>query len=437
MLDNGLRRELSLRDLVFFNIAAVIGIRWLAAAAHAGPGSITLWILAAVLFFVPCAFVVDRLSRNRPDEGGLYLWTKDAFGGWHGFLCGYCYWLNNLFYFPSLVIAGVAMAVSLAGPEYAPLSENRLFVTTVSIAAIALVTFANILGFGVAKWIGNIGGIATYAACAILLVTGVAVWIANGPRTQLDIVPKLDPSKLNFWPQIAFAFGGLELGAILGGEIRDAARTIRRAAWIAGGAIAAFYVLGTLAMLVIVPSGQVSEVTGLTQAGQEASRLLGTPLPGVLLGLFVTLGVAGQLGAWMGGSARLPLVLGMDHYLPARFARLDPRWGTPVFALVLQAAFCVAVLLAMMSGESLRAGYQLLVDMAVITYFIPFAYLFLAGWRAGMRLAAVCGLFVTAVAIGFSFVPPPATASIWWFEAKLAGGTALMIGLARLWFQSR
>ena len=105
-----LRRELGLRDLVLFNIAAVIGIRWLAAAAHTGPVSITLWLLAAGFFFIPSTLAVATLSARFPEEGGIYVWTKQGFGDWHGFLCGWCYWLSNLFYFPNLLLAGVDMA---------------------------------------------------------------------------------------------------------------------------------------------------------------------------------------------------------------------------------------------------------------------------------------------------------------------------------------
>ena len=105
-----LRREIGLWDLVLFNIAAVVGIRWLAAAAQAGSGSITLWLVAAALFFVPSALAVATLSARFPKEGGIYVWTKEGFGDWHGFLCGWCYWLSNLFYFPNLLLAGIGMA---------------------------------------------------------------------------------------------------------------------------------------------------------------------------------------------------------------------------------------------------------------------------------------------------------------------------------------
>ena len=126
-----LRRELGLRDVVLLNVAAVVGIRWLAAAAHTGPGSITLWLLAALLFFMPSALCVAALSRRFPEEGGIYVWTRHGFGDWHGFLCGWCYWVSNLFYFPGLLLAGVGMAASALG-----FAESRIWLVAISLAAL-------------------------------------------------------------------------------------------------------------------------------------------------------------------------------------------------------------------------------------------------------------------------------------------------------------
>src|SRR5437899_1916137 len=88
----GLRRELGFRDLILYSLAGVVGTRWIATAAHAGPGSVTLWALAAASFFIPSAFAIARLSARFPEEGGLYIWTKRCFGEWHGFLCCWLYW---------------------------------------------------------------------------------------------------------------------------------------------------------------------------------------------------------------------------------------------------------------------------------------------------------------------------------------------------------
>ncbi len=435
MLHPALRRELGLRDLVLLNFAAVAGIRWLAAAAHAGPGSITLWLLAALFFFVPSALAVAGLSSKYPDEGGLYVWTRESFGDWHAFLCGWCYWLNNLFFLPSLLMAGVGMAAYAMGPGYSHLAENRWYVIPTALLVLWAAFFANVVGMKTGKWASNLGGAATYAAGGLLILAGAAAFLRQGSATPLDIRPEWNWEKMNFWSQIAFAFGGLELGAVLGGEIRDPGRTIRRAAWISGLSASGFYIVGTLAVLVLLPAEGISILTGLVQAGESAAQSFGAGWLSPLFALLVTAGIAGQVCAWLGGCARLPLVIGMDRHLPVSFARLHPRWQTPHVSLVAQGVACTVFLVVSQLGETVRAGYQILVDMAVITYFIPFLYIFLAAYRFGQRASGACGALVTAAAILLSLVPPAGVASPWLFELKLLGGTAVLILAGRMGFR--
>jgi amino acid transporter len=112
-----LRRVMGFWDVLLFCIATVLGPRWIAAAARNGQSSISLWILAAVLFFVPTAFVVVELSTRFPEEGGLYVWTKMAFGDFHGFVAGWTYWIYTIFYFPGLLLASAAMTPTSAAAE--------------------------------------------------------------------------------------------------------------------------------------------------------------------------------------------------------------------------------------------------------------------------------------------------------------------------------
>ncbi len=122
-----LRRVMGFWDVLLFNIATVLGPRWIAAAAHNGQSSISLWIIAAVLFFVPTALVITELSTRFPHEGGLYVWTKDAFGDFHGFIAGWTYWIYTIFYFPGLLLASAAMGAYIAGGSAATLAQNRTF----------------------------------------------------------------------------------------------------------------------------------------------------------------------------------------------------------------------------------------------------------------------------------------------------------------------
>jgi amino acid transporter len=173
-------------------------------------------------------------------------------------------------------------------------------------------------------------------------------------------------------------------------------------------------------------------LTGLVQAGIAAGSALHLPaLSGLLIAL-VLVGVGGQLGAWIGGAARLPFVIGLDHYIPEAFARLHPRWRTPYISILAQGAACTVFLLALQAGENLRTAYQLLVDMTVITYFIPFLYLFGAAWRSGTRPSAICGLSVTIFSILVAAIPPSGTASSWLFELKLTGGCTALVLAGRM-----
>lgn len=417
-------------DLVLFNIAAVVGVRWLAAAAHTGPGSITLWLLAAGLFFVPSVLAVAALSRRSPEEGGIYVWTRDAFGDWHGFLCGWCYWVSNLFYLPGLLLAGVGVGASALG-----LAENRVWVVAISLGALWIASITNIFGLAVGKWTGNLGAISTCFTGALLVVLGATVWLHSGSATPMRILPEWNFDKLNFWSQIAFAFGGIELAAIMSGEIRNPKKTVPRAAWMAGLAIATFYIAGTLAILVLLPPDRVSAVIGLVQAASAAGARLGLGWPTFVIAVTVCLGVMGQLAVWIAGTARLPFVIGIDHYLPPAFGRVHPRWGTPHISILILSGACTVFLLLMQAGESLRSAYQLLVDMTVITYFVPFLYVFGAAWKCGERLSSAAGLLVTVMAVGLSFVPPPDVSSVWVFELKMGGGFIGLAAAARACFQ--
>jgi APA family basic amino acid/polyamine antiporter len=147
-------------------------------------------------------------------------------------------------------------------------------------------------------------------------------------------------------------------------------------------------------------------------------------------------GIIGKLSTWAGGSARLPFVIGIDGAFPPMFGRLHPRWGTPYVSLIVQGAICSAFLILTQAGETLRAGWQVLVDMSVLCGFLPFIYIFLSAWKFGHRWSAGCGLLVTATSILLSIVPPHGVSSIWWFEAKVLGGCELLAGLGRVAFKT-
>ena len=224
---------------------------------------------------------------------------------------------------------------------------------------------------------------------------------------------------------------GLELAPVLGEEIKDTRTTIRHAAWISGVGCAAFYIAGTAAMLVLQAPASINPMTGLAQAGSlMGARFQAGWLP-PCFALLIAIGGVGQLSTYIAGNSRLPFALGLDRYLPAAFAKLHPRWRTPYVSILSQAALASVLLLVMQMGENLRAAYQILVDMTVISALIPFVYFFSAGFKFGQRWAGAMGAAVSVTAVVLSTIPPAGVASVRLFELKVVGGTVLLILLAR------
>jgi amino acid transporter len=429
--ETALRKELGLRDLVLFNLAALISTRWISVAAHVGPGTVSLWLLAAVLFLIPCAFVVAELSSRFPEEGGLYIWTREAFGDWHGFACGWFYYLNNLFWIPGVLISLVGMTSYAFSEKLGGLAENPYYVLPCALALLAVIIAANYVGLKVAKWVDNFGGISVYVISGILLFAGVAALSKAGSATRFYFLPHWDVDKLNFWSQMAMGMTGLELSPILSGEIRNARRNIMRATWISAALVVFFYVASTAAILIFLRPDQVSPVIGLAQASRQAALVLGWRWVPLAIAISILLSAGGQLGTYVGACARLPFVLGIGNMLPPAFARLHPKYGTPVFSILFLGAGSAALLVISQLGETFRGAYQFTVDLTVVSLFVPFLYIFAAAWKFGQRLPAICGFLVSCLAIAFSFLPTPDIRSVFWFESKLVGGCILLFVLAR------
>jgi len=437
-------------DVLLFCIASVLGPRWIAAAARNGQSSISLWILAAVLFFVPTAFIVVELSTRFPEEGGLYVWTKVAFGDFHGFVAGWTYWIYTVFYFPGLLIASTAMTAYVGGAGTARLAESRTFLLLGSFAMLIAAVVLNMIGLHIGKWLQNAGGVATYLPLMMIVGVALLLWARQGSMTHFTlgaIVPHWDWDTVNFWPQLAFAFGGLELVSAMSEEVKNPQRTFPRAIFASGALIALMYIVGTVAVLMMLPSETVDPKSGVFQAITAGSTALRMGAVGVLAALLVTVGNVGGVGTTVAGVSRIPFIVGIDRHLPAAFGKIHPRWKTPYVSILVQGGISGIILLVAQISENMRGAYQILVDAATILYFIPFLYMYAAaiklyarpdrhenrsavvipGGKFGVCVAGGLGLFVVAAGIVLSFIPPGDTASKILFETKLVAGTVLSV----------
>jgi amino acid transporter len=443
----GLKRVMGLRDLVFFYMSAVVGLRWVAVAAAAGPSALVIWVAAALALFVPLAFTVLELSSRYPEEGGIYVWTKEAFGDFSGFITGWTYWGANLTYLPGLLYFTASTALYIFGNRFAHLQDSGTYFIAVSLVGLAVAAGMNIVGLQVGKWLPNLGAIGTWVPMVMLIAFGlVAGWRYGSatPITAASLLPSTGFKDMIFWATLAFGFSGLEAGSFLGEEIEDPRRTVPRAVAISGVLIPAIYILGTLAILLALPREQVSGLGGFMDALTGVGQRIGLTGLAPLAAVLIVVSTLGGVGVWLAAPARLPFVAGIDNYLPAAFGKLHPRYGTPYVALLLQAGVAAVCAVLGQAGETPKKAYDILVSLGIIAFFLPYLTMFAAMIRlqrepagpevmrvpGGTPAAVLCGAlgFLTSVvAIVLAAIPPDDEPHPGKYLVKVVGLSVLLV----------
>jgi amino acid transporter len=441
------KRVLGFRDLLLFYVVTGISLRWIAAAAAAGPSSIVIWIVAWLCFYTPLALSVIELSSRYPNEGGLYVWSKRAFGDFSGFMAAWTYWTSNLPYFPAVLYFAASNILFMRQNAWGHLSNNPTFYIVFSLLTLGAATLMNIVGLDVGKWLNNVGALAMWIPVAIVIAMGLIAWHRYGSATTFTIQSMTPTSHLNdiiFWSVLIFAFGGSETASFMGEEIKNPRRTVPLALLTAGITVAICYIVGTVAVLVALPSSEVSGLQGLVQAVAKTASRVGFPGIVPFVAFLIALSNIGAAGAYLAAVARLPFVAGIDRFLPPAFGALHPRWKTPWVALLTQSILGVVFIFLGQAGTSVKGAYDVLVSMGVITYFIPYLYLFAAmiklqhepagpdvirvpGGRIPAKLVATVGFLVTSVTIILSLVPQPDEPNKPLAFFKILGGTTALV----------
>ena len=445
-----LRRVLGRWDLVLLFVVAVFNLNVVPSIAANGGVTIWLWIISLLLFFWPQGIAVIELAHRYPGEGGVYLWAKEVFGDFHGFLSGWCYWTNNMMYVPTVMLYFVGVSVFVLGSGHQSLGDNKVFALSASLILLALLVVLNVVGLGVGKWINNLGAIGTCVAAAVLIGLGAMVWLRFGANvTGSDFsIPANPRFVLNSFGVICFGLVGLELASIMGDEIENPGRILPGAvAW--GGVLSGLLYIGaTLTLLVAVGKQDISVLQGIVQAVSHMAERVGATWIVAPFAFLLSVSIAGIGSAWLAGSARIPFVAGLDSYMPAWLGRVHPRYRTPYAALIVHAAVSMILVIVNLTGAGVQETFQKLLSLAVVLQLVPFLYMFGAllkiaaddafvkgrYGRPTLFFAGASGLVTTFAGIALAFFPAQQITSLWSYEVWMVGGTLLFIGMAAFFF---
>jgi amino acid transporter len=447
------RAAMGMRDLVLFCVVTGISVRWIGTAAAAGPSAITIWIGAFLIFYLPLlAAVLELSSRFNDGDGGIYHWSQRALGDWAGFMTGWTYWTCNLPYYPSILLFAAGAAAYLISNDAVALAADPTYIVAFSVAAMWIATLVNVIGLNIGKWLHNLGAIGNWGPILIFLVLAPIAWSRYGSATTWTLsafVPHANLRDMVFWTSLVFALTGSEASAFLRSEVKDFRRMFPRALILGGVFVMTGYIFGALAIMIILPAEQLSSLGGIMETVvAETQRIGWNALVPIMAALLVIANV-GAVGAWLTASARLPFLAGVDRYLPERFGRIHPRWGTPHVAFIWQAVFATGFIVLAQSGSTVAGAYQILISMSLISYFMPYLFTFASvlrmqrvpagpdvirppGGRVTATVLASVGFTVTLASMLLACVPDAAEPNKPLAVLKVVGSMLLLVGIGQI-----
>jgi len=431
-----LRRELGLADLVLMQVVFVVGSGWVGTAAKLGPSQLVFWLLATLTYYLPQAAVVIALNRRMPLEGGLYQWSKAAFGEFGGFIVAWNLWL-----FAILILSAFYVQVGqnigyVIGRDPAWIANAGWYPPLVSVLLATFLVLVGIRGLGLGKWFSGFGGVAqilTYVALIAIPIVALARGTLEGYHPFATELPAVSLLSLNIFGKMALgAMSGFEFVALMAGETRDPERSIPRSVVIATPLIALMFILGTATVLAFVPRDQIDLVSPIPQTLRAGVQGLGVAafVAPVLIFLLL-MRQLGVLTMMFAGNTRLPMVAGWDGLLPRWFTKLHPKSRTPVNSIMFVGAVTLVLALGSLIGTGTQEAFQLLENAGGIFYAMAYVALFAIplfgarklGWRPPMWLlvASASGLAVTVLYSVLSIFPIIDVPSWQMFAVKVGG----------------
>ncbi|MGX5713872.1 APC family permease [Sphingopyxis terrae subsp. ummariensis] len=436
------RRVLRRLDMTLFTVCAILIVDQLAASAAIGVQSIFWWVLTLILFFIPYGLITSELGSAYPEEGGIYAWVRRAYGQrWAG-RTAWLWWVNVAFWMPSVYILFAGLLAELVAPDMS--LTMKLLVT---LGLTWLTVGISIVTLNLGKWVPNVGAIFKAVIMLSIGLGGIAFAARHGVANEFNL-QALSPSwgaSLAFLPVIVYNFLGFELMSGAGEEMENPARDVPRAIIASGLLISFFYILATLGILLALPVEQIGLIEGLPDTfgrlfgGGPGGSMIVTILIMMALYTFVA-----NMVTWTIGANRSAAEAAQRGDLPAVFAKMHPRFQTPVSAATLTGiiASTVLVLYALLVSSAEDLFWTIFAFSSVV-FLLPYFLLFLSflklrradpdtprpyrvpgGQGTAAALSAICMLFIAQAVVFFIYQPGAFDPS---YALAVGGGTLLTL----------
>lgn len=424
-------KTLNVFTLAMINVAAIVSLRGLPAEAVYGLSSIFYYIFAAVCFLIPVSLVSAELGTGWPEKGGVFRWVGEALGPSFGFLAIFLQWLQNTIWFPT-VLTFAAVSVAFIGLDQSSdiaLASNRYYTLAIVLAVYWGATIMNFFGVklsgAISKWGVLIG---TIIPGVTIIILGLVYWLTGNtvqmPISTSALIPDLtDFNNLALAVSIFLFYAGMEMSAVHVTEVNDPKKNYPKAIFIAAFITVTLFILGTLAIGVIIPPKEINLTQSLLIAYNDVFALFHLEILGSVIAIFLAFGVFGQVSTWIAGPSKGLLAVGKAGYLPPVLQKVN-KHGIQINILIMQGTIVTLLSIMFVLLPSVQAAYQILTALCVTLYLIMYILLFITfiklritqpsvdrtfkvpGGTLGMIVIGGLGLVASVAAFLFGFLPP-------------------------------
>jgi amino acid transporter len=437
------KQVLSVFSLVMINVIAIDSLRTLPISAQLGFSLVSYYAFAAIVFFIPVALVAAELATAYPSTGGIYIWVREAFGRRIAFLTIWLQWSYNIVWYPTIMAFVAATLAYLFDPN---LANHKLYLLTTMIGLFWIFTILNCFGMKISGFVDMLGAcFGTIFPMCVIACLGL-FWFIQGRPLATDITASWLPDFRSFgnvslFSAVVFGLLGIEMSAVHAEEVKNPQRDYPRALLYSTLIILLTLVLGSLAIVMVVPSESLSMVSGLIDAYaiffQAYDLAWLTPIVAVL----IVLGAVSGISAWIIGPTKGLLVAARDGCIPQAFTKIN-KHHTPTTILITQAVIFTCLTSVFILFKTINVAYWMLsamsAQMALLVYIFMFASVIklryskpnqrgayrIPGGMVGVWLVAGTGISCCLATIMIGFVPPTQIPihNVALFEAFLIGG---------------
>ena len=421
--------KLTLIAFILITCAALMSIRTFPTQGVVGWQSIIFCLLAIVMYLIPASLVSAELATGWPQEGGVYVWVKEAFGERWGFTAVWLQWFQMTIGFISILTFIAATLSFLFNPV---LANNKLYMFIIIVIVWWGLTFLNFRGLKDYARISSVSVVlGTFIPAAVLIIGGLWYILAGNPvqitlnPTLNDLIPNLSSaSNLVLLVTFVFVFIGIEMTATHAREIKDVQKNYPLGILVVGVIMAVVSIIGAIIVAMLVPLGNLNLLAGIMQSFGVIFSNPSLSWVVTLIALLIVIGAIGQVSTWILGPVRGLFATAEEGTLPPILQKKNKN-DIPVNMLILQAVLitfwgAVYVLLPGGVNSSFWMLFALTTTVYIVMYFLMYATAIrlrytrpdvprafkIPGGKLGMWIVAGFGFLMMVILFVLAMLPP-------------------------------